>query len=248
MAYSHRYHTATLLANGNVLIAGGTVGPTGIADAKYTEIYSPLAGTFSAGPPMPEERQGHTATVLSNGDVLFVGNSIGDGTLVRRLIHTPAVPYTSGTYAWATALTGLPASMTSARYNHSATLLATGKLLVTGGFGADPTSAELYDPSGRTWSSAGNMLSSRAYHTSTTLRNGDVVVIGGYNGTSSLNTLDYFDALNTQWLAGQKLLNMPRAMNTSLMLSNGKVLTLGSYCPLPSGVCTTYTSSEIWAP
>ena len=242
LAYTHRYHTATLLSDGKVLIAGGTVGPLGTADAKYTEIYSPLTGTFSPGLPLPEERQGHTATMLSNGDVLFVGNSIGDGTLVRRLINT------SGTYAWATGLTGLPASMTSARYNHSATLLATGKLLVTGGFGADPTSAELYDPSGRTWSSAGNMLSSRAYHTSTTLRNGDVVVIGGYNGTSSLNTLDYFDAANTQWLAGQKLLNTPRAMNTSLMLSNGKVLTLGSYCPLPSGVCTTYTSSEIWAP
>jgi hypothetical protein len=235
-----------LLSDGKVLIAGGTVGPLGTADAKYTEVYSPLTGTFSPGLPLPEERQGHTATMLSNGDVLFVGNSIGDGTLVRRLINT------SGTYAWATGLTGLPASMTSARYNHSATLLATGKLLVTGGFGADPTSAELYDPSGRTWSSAGNMRTARAYHTSTTLRDGSVIVIGGYNGATSVNTLDYYD-VNNGWSgsgqnSGQKLLSTPRSMNTSLMLSNGKVLTLGSYCPLPSGVCTTYTSSEIWAP
>ena len=245
LAYTHRYHTATLLSDGKVLIAGGTVGPLGTADAKYTEVYSPLAGTFSAGPLLPEERQGHTATTLSNGDVLFVGNSIGNGALVRTL------KYDGTTFTWAHLASPAVAtgSLSKARYNHAASLLASGKVLVTGGFSTDPTSAELYDPTARTWSSAGNMLASRAYHTSTTLLNGDLLVIGGYNGATSLNTLDYYFASSNTWSSSaQKLLNTPRAMNTSLMLSNGKILTLGSYCPLPSGVCTTYTSSEIWAP
>jgi hypothetical protein len=235
-----------LLSNGKVLIAGGTVGLLGTADAKYTEVYSPAAGTFSAGPLLPEERQGHSATLLGNGDVLFVGNSIvGGGALVRTLT------YDGTTFTWAhlasTPLT--TGSLIQGRYNHSAVLLSTGKVLVTGGFGLYPNSAELYDPTARTWSSAGNMTAARSYHTSTALRNGDVLVIGGYDGTTSLSSLDYYDAASNTWSSSaQKTLSMGRAMNTSLMLSNGKVLTLGSYCPVPSGTCTTYNTSEIWAP
>jgi len=246
LAFSHRYHTATLLSNGKVLIAGGTVGLLGTADAKYTEVYSPAVGTFSAGPLLSEERQGHSATLLSNGDVLFVGNSIvGGGALVRTLT------YDGTTFTWAhlasTPLT--TGSLIQGRYNHSAVLLSTGKVLVTGGFGLYPNSAELYDPTARTWSSAGNMTAARSYHTSTALRNGDVLVIGGYDGTTSLSSLDYYDAASNTWSSSaQKTLSMGRAMNTSLMLSNGKVLTLGSYCPVPSGTCTTYNTSEIWAP
>jgi hypothetical protein len=246
LAYTHRYHTATLLSDGKVLIAGGTVGPLGTADAKYTEVYSPLTGTFSAGPLLPEERQGHTATMLSNGDVLFVGNSIGNGALVRTL------KYDGTTFTWAHLANPVVStgSLAKARYNHSATLLSSGKVLVTGGFSSDPTSAELYDPTARTWSATtNNMSTSRSYQTSTTLRNGDVLVIGGYDGATSLSTLDYYYASTNTWsVTAQKLLSTPRAMNTSLMLSNGKVLTLGSYCPVPSGACTTYTSTEIWAP
>jgi hypothetical protein len=93
------------------------------------------------------------------------------------------------------------------------------------------------------------MSASRAYHTSTALRNGDVVVIGGYNGTTSLTSMDYYEAASNTWSSSpQRTLTLGRAMNTSLMLSNGKVLTLGSYCTVPSGACTTFTSSEIWAP
>jgi type II secretory pathway component GspD/PulD (secretin) len=93
------------------------------------------------------------------------------------------------------------------------------------------------------------MTAPRAYHTSTALRNGDVVVIGGYNGSSSLTSMDYYEVASNTWSSvAQKTLTQERSMNTSLMLTNGKVLTLGSYCPVPSGACTTYTSSEIWAP
>jgi len=245
MAFTHRYHTATLLSDGKVLIAGGTVGPLGTADAKYTEVYNPSTGTFVAGPLLPEERQGHTATLLSNGDVLFVGNSIGNGALARTLT------YDGATFTWAhLAATPLTTgSLAQARYNHSAVLLASGKVLVTGGFSLDSRTAEIYTPSTRTWATAYSMSSPRAYHTSTALRNGDVVVIGGYNGTTSLTSMDYYEAASNTWSSSpQRTLTVGRAMNTSLMLSNGKVLTLGSYCTVPSGACTTLTSSEIWAP
>lgn len=245
LAFTHRYHTATLLSDGKVLIAGGTVGPLGTADAKYTEVYTPSTGLFTAGPLLPEERQGHTATLLSNGDILFAGNSIGNGALARTLT------YDGTTFTWAhlasTPLT--TGSLAQARYNHSAVLLSSGKVLVTGGFSLDPRTAEIYTPSTRTWATAYSMTASRAYHTSTALRNGDVVVIGGYNGTTSLTSMDYYEAASNTWSSSpQRTLTVGRAMNTSLMLSNGKVLTLGSYCTVPSGACTTFTSSEIWAP
>lgn len=245
LAYTHRYHTATLLSDGKVLIAGGTVGPLGTADAKYTEVYTPSTGSFTPGPTLPEERQGHTATLLNNGDVLFVGNSLGNGALVRTLT------YDGTTFTWAHLATPSVStgSLAQGRYNHSAVLLSTGKVLVTGGFGLDSKTAELYNPSTHTWATANSMTAPRAYHTSTALRNGDVVVIGGYNGSSSLTSMDYYEAASNTWSSvAQKTLTQERSMNTSLMLTNGKVLTLGSYCPVPSGVCTTYTSSEIWAP
>jgi hypothetical protein len=238
LAFTHRYHTATLLSDGKVLIAGGTVGPLGTADAKYTEVYNPATGLFTAGPLLLEERQGHTATLLSNGDVLFVGNSIGNGALTRTLT------YDGTTFTWA-----FTSSLAQARYNHSAVLMSSGKVLVTGGFSLDSRTAEIYTPSTRTWTPFSDMTAPRAYHTSTALRNGDVVVIGGYNGTTSLTSMDYYDAQADAWSSSpQRTLAVGRAMHTSLMLSNGKVLTLGSYCTVPSGACSTYTSSEIWAP
>lgn len=245
MAFTHRYHTATLLSDGKVLIAGGTVGPLGTADSKYTEVYSPSTGGFTAGPLLPEERLGHTATLLSNGDVLFVGNSLGDGSVVRSLT------YDGSNFTWSHLAE--PAvtigTLQQARYNHSAVLLLNGKVLVTGGFGLDSKTAELFNPVSHSWSSARTMTTPRSYHTSTTLRNGDVIVIGGYNGSSSISSIDYYETITNTWsFASQKSLMEARSMNTSLMLSNGKVLTLGSYCPTPSGSCTTLTTTEIWAP
>src|SRR5439155_10208761 len=81
-----------------------------------------------------------------------------------------------------------------ARLSHTATLLADGKVVVTGGQGLSGylKSTELYDPTSNTWTSQGDMGSTRETQTATLLSNGEVLVAGGYNG-SDLPSADLFD-------------------------------------------------------
>ena len=132
-------HTATLLADGTVLVAGG--GNHGYLTSA--ELYDPSTGTWSATGSMRTERRGHTATLLADGTVLVAGGCcrglLGGDSLDSAELYNPS----SGTW-------GATPSMTTARFAHTATLLADGKVLVAGGvsisFGEALDSAELYDP------------------------------------------------------------------------------------------------------
>ena len=87
----------------------------------------------------------------------------------------PLVAQTSGTWT----PTG---SLTTPRGGHTATLLANGRVLVTGGESSNGTilaSAELYNPTTGVWTITGNMANARTNHTATLLPNGEVLVAGG---------------------------------------------------------------------
>jgi len=247
MVFSHTYHTSTLLPDGKVLIAGGILGPANNADATSTEVYSPTTDAFTPGPNLPEPRQGQTTTVLKNGKILLVGNSNGDST--KAIVLPDAV---AASVAVATG------PLKFGRWNHAATLLSNGsaltddKVLVTGGFGNNPKSAEIYNPTDNLWYPAGALNESRALHTSTLLRNGKVLIIGGYNGTNALSTIEIFNPAvfsfstpQTSWSTLAKVLNTPRAAHTSTLLSNDNVLAIGTYL---QGGGTATASTEIWAP
>src|SRR5581483_9740154 len=70
------YHTATLLNDGRVLIAGGFDANSDVLNSF--DIYDPRSGSFSATGTMTTTRTYHTATLLPNGMVLIVGGY--DGT------------------------------------------------------------------------------------------------------------------------------------------------------------------------
>jgi hypothetical protein len=131
MATARGRHTATLLPNGKVLVAGGSNGGIAIASA---EIYDPALGTWSAIAPMASSRELATATLLFNGKVLISG---GNGTNPSSAeVYDPA----AGTWSVA-------ASMAAARWAHTATLLPNGKVLVSAGHnGSFLGGAELYTP------------------------------------------------------------------------------------------------------
>lgn len=167
-------HTATLLKDGRVLVAGGrqTVGGRGSGDPlAATELYSPGVNRWSSGGPMSSARSNHSATRLANGTVLVTGGEGPGGPPLRS-----SEIYDPGLDRW------LPApAMAQARLNHSATLLRDGRVLVVGGEDAFGLldSVELYQPATGQWSTAAPMETPRSGHTATLLDNGDVMVAGG---------------------------------------------------------------------
>jgi Galactose oxidase, central domain len=134
MTTARSSHTATLLKNGKVLIAGGS---TSLA----AELYDPSTGTFTATGNMISARQGHTATLLPDGKVLIAGGADPDPNNYAVLSTAELYDPDTGTFT----RTG---DMNQGRTGHSANLLASGKVLITGGFASVSTlaDAELYDP------------------------------------------------------------------------------------------------------
>ncbi|CAF1587849.1 unnamed protein product [Adineta steineri] len=128
-------------------------------------------------------------------------------------------------------------NMTNARYEHTASVLSNGKVLVTGGLSIDYValnSAELYDPSTSTWTTTGNMSDARFHHTASVLSNGKVLVTGGANH-GTINSAELYDpstALSCMihqhgnWTATGNMINA-RGDHTVSVLSNGKVLVTG---------------------
>ncbi len=111
------YHTATLLTNGMVLIAGGTTDFTG--PVATAELYDPDKKIFTAAGNMTSARSGHTATLLPDGRVLIAGGSIASNDAE---IYDPA---TGAFFA-----TG---NMVSAHSCQQANLLGNGKVLIVAG-------------------------------------------------------------------------------------------------------------------
>jgi hypothetical protein len=216
MASARQFHTATLLTNGLVLVAGGE-------DASFTvtasaEIYIPSTGTWTNTGSMHEARQLFTATLLNNGMVLVAGGLNAGGALATAELYNPA-----------TGLWSLTGSMTNARCAHTATLLTNGKVLVSGGeSGGVLAMAEIYDVAQGSWSPVKPMLVARGYHTATLLPGDRVLVAGGRDDSfNTIQSVEVYDVSTNGWtVAGE--MNFPRRSHTATLLPwNGKVLVLG---------------------
>jgi N-acetylneuraminic acid mutarotase len=224
MTVARRQHTASLLPNGKVLVAGGTYDLSG-----RCELYDPATGTWTLTGTMTTNRQEHTATVLTNGMVLVAGGEVTVGTDLEPI--ATAELYNPNTGAWTA--TG---SMTTNRFEHSATLLKNGKVLVEGGTATststlnDGTSAELYDPVSGTWSATGSMFfGSDENLPATLLPDGEVLVAGGGIGVSGYNPAQIYNPDMGQWVvAGSILGDSALGGNTLTLLPNGQVLLAGN--------------------
>ena len=212
-------HTATLLPNGQVLVAGG-LGSGG--DLASAELFDPDTGSWTPTRNLNTLRAQHTATLLPNGQVLAAGGfNYSSGYLASTELFNPA----SGSWT----PTG---SLNTPHYLHSATLLPNGQVLVAGGVnnnGSDAiASAELFNPDTGSWTPTGNLNNPRYSHTATLLPNGQVLVAGGYDGNGAIASAELFDQATGSWSPTGNL-NTPRYFHTATLLTNGQVLVAGGY-------------------
>jgi Galactose oxidase, central domain/Dockerin type I domain/Kelch motif len=215
-------HTATLLQNGMVLVAGG-IGSLGV-HLTSAELYDPASGTWTATGSMGTARCEHTATLLPSGKVLVAGGYNGPA-LSSAELYDPA----SGTWT----ATG---SMRDERGEHTATLLPSGKVLVVGGFDLSSAwrSGELYDPVTGTWTATGSLGTARYDHTATLLPNGQMLVASGTGSDfRPLRSAELYDPTSGTWTATGSLV-AARGRHTATLLPNDKVLVTGGFNGLSS--------------
>jgi hypothetical protein len=228
MVMPRRFHTATLLPSGKVLVAGGEAGSMSFASA---ELYDPASGTWSPTGSMVTPRRFHTATLLPSGKVLVVG---GKGASAQAL--SSAELYDPATGTWSP--TG---SMAAPHSFHTATLLSSGKVLVSGG---GDLGEELYDPTAGTWSPAGRMASFRTLHTATLLPSGKVLVSGGLSEDfETVNTAELYDPATGTWSPTGSM-NSARYYQTATLLLSGQVLVAGGV----AGDGSITSSAELYDP
>jgi WD40 repeat protein len=213
-------HTATRLPNGKVLIAGGfrEEGTSEIAIAS-AELFDPGTNTFTPTADMNEPRDGHTATLLPNGQVLIVGGWNQSGRSSTAELYDPE----TGTFEY----TG---SLMAPRQGMTATLLKDDRVLIAGGDSARRMSqltAELYDPATKTFTPAGTLNHGRVAHTATLLVDGRVLLIGGASGNQEvLASAEVYDPETGQFTLTAEA-NLVRYKHTAVLMKEGNVLILG---------------------
>jgi hypothetical protein len=219
-------HTATLLPNGMVLVAGGRDGSYNAT--PVAELYDPTSGTWGVTGSLHTARYSHTATLLPNGMVLVAGG-YDTSDLASAELYNPA----SGTWS----ATG---DLAAARDSHTATLLPNGMVLVVGGVngGLQLASAELYDPANETWSVTGSLTPGRFAHTATSLANGMVLVGGGFSdelpGSFVIPDTELYNPASGTW-SYSATLNNARFRHSAILLLSGKVLVAGGLVPITDG-------------
>ena len=176
MGQARSIHTATLLQDGRVLAVGG-----GKPEGPYfatAEVYDPSADTWTQVGAMRLPRILHTATLLADGRVLVVGGKGEPVPNVDSQLRQTAELFDPETGEWSPA-----GEMAEGRAEHTATVLADGRVLVIGSLGNKAT-AEIYDPDTDAWYDAGAMEETRYRHTATLLADGSVLVVGGQSTDS----------------------------------------------------------------
>jgi hypothetical protein len=234
MGIARAAHTATLLPNGKVLIAGGgTAGGFGLPffgqGIAASEVYDPATNSFSATGAMGTPRYAHTATLLPNGKVLIAGgiSTANVGTFTENVLLTAEL-YDPATGAFTS--TG---SLGTARGGHTATLLANGKVLVAGGLislnfaGVSfASTAELYDPATGAFTPTGNLTAAGDEHTATLLPDGRVLIAGGMSAVATLMSAQIYDPATGTFVATDSMA-MSRSAPTATLLPDGTVLVAG---------------------
>ena len=210
-------HTATLMTNGTVLIAGGIIYNMdgNFANTNECEIYDPVAGSPALTESMNDYRDSQKATLLPNGQVLVSGGG-SDST---------SETYDPGSGTWINFV-----NMNEERQVHVSLLLTNGLVLAAGGYddnmGVDTASAELYDPTSQAWTTIAPMPYAADTFAGVVLNNGTVLVCGGSSNSGFITNAALYYPISQTW-SNIPGMNEARSGHTATLLANGRVLVEG---------------------
>jgi hypothetical protein len=232
-------HSATLLADGTVLIAGGcTLDSCELGvDGATAEVYDPAADAFAPTGRMRTPRVGHAATRLPGGKVLIAGGWGQNEVLASAELYDPA----TGTFA-------PTRSMTTRRAAHTATALPGGRVLIAGGYdgGRDLAGAEVYDPRTGRFTPTGAMGTPRSAHVAALLADGRVLIAGGRSGEGTvLGSAEVYDP-RTKAFTPVGDMSVVRHKHAAASLPDGRVLIVGGSDARDSA--GRYRSAETYDP
>lgn len=237
-------HTATLLPNGNVLVAGG------FANGVYLSKAQVYISTMGVWQPLPDMNDGvapgnkvsralHTATTLQDGRVLITGGINQTGVLCTSILYDPN--YTGASAPWAPAAS-MSISGCLAAHSHSASMLKDGRVLVTGGTNGvgELNNTLIYTPSAvpnpdnagapGVWSqvgASGQLNIKRFGHAAMLTPNGKIMIMGGAQSLgNSVKDVETFDAaISSFQIVGQ--LTKGRFNQTTTIGKDGFVYVFG---------------------
>jgi len=236
-------HTATRLDDGRVLVTGGfdalTVMPTQLSAifdiVETTEIYDPVANTWTNGPNLSSPRAGHIAIKRPNGEVLLAGGISWDNLI---FVSVPAARSSCDIYNPTSGTMSSGPSMSVPHALLDPVDLGNDKWLVAGGItsmsiltpGVSTDVAEIYDAAANSWSGAGNMATVRSNHKTFPFGGGQYLVVGGGNGTITsvvpLASGEIYDSNTNSWSTGPSL-TVPRAAASMFMTPRGQAHFMG---------------------
>lgn len=223
MTAARARHTAILLADGRILIAGGRTGTNGSEEQASAELYDPSTGAFTPAGAMINLRGLHSATLLADGRVLLTGCAVPCDSAIAEL-YDPATGKFSGL--------GTPGAGGGA-----ATLLADGRVLITGGCPADfrGTKAQLFDPASNRFSFTGLMRGGcDNLNTATLLTNGNVLFAGNAGNDGFPADAELYDPVEGTFTGlGQTI--GPHEFSAATLIPDGIVLITGGQLPGGSG-------------
>ena len=248
-----RYRSAAAtLADGTVLVTGGIDDSGRVLSSS--EIYDPVVRKFHPTQgSMLHPRWAHTATRLADGRVLVVGGfgARGAATESEQIQHKMVTVHGEQPLSSAELFDPRTSSFTDAgetfvpRVTHTATLLSSGQVLVTGGNSGQPLpDAELYLPSRHAFRSSQPMIALRYNHTSIVLDDGRVLIAGGRDGNgNALASAELYDPRTGTFTATASM-NEVRQGHTAVRLDDGSVLIAGGF----GAQGTMLNSTEIYDP
>ena len=206
MSRGRAYHTATLLPDGRVLVAGAGIDGVRVDVADTAELYDPATGTWTPTGSMTVPRAGQAAVLLTTGEVLVAGGN--DSTNGAFQAGSGTALSSAELYEPATGLWTATGDMHRPHALATATVLADGQVLVAGGrvggqgassgtssydTGGGSVIAELYDAATGAWTETAQLGQRRELQVAVGLPDGRVVIAGGLTAGRALASTEVYD-------------------------------------------------------